>query len=652
MRTKIFSTLLSIIVLFPAHSQTVKKLMEEADMTLYREQFEAAIAKYDEVLDKKPDHSRAKYHQLIAKHLSSFRGKDLKDLLAFEDTQGHTDKFYNYWMGRVHLVRYEFELAERHFDAFLDLDTYKSKEIINETLDFKDIIARAKDYYNHPSEFELEQLDYPINSKHADLSPGYFNDHNELVFTSSRPTSDWKKSPNDFLVFHTLKKSSNGWSTPEVLRNIGVLPFNAPRVEVVNEDGKLFIYKNQNGGDLFFSSPKEFGWTIPEEFDSKITTTRLESDFFINDEENQILFASKRGGNGLDIYESVLKIDGTWSTPKPIAGKVNSRFDEDSPFISHDGQTLYFSSNRPESMGGFDVFQSQYNSVTKTWSEPVNLGFPINTIDDEINYQLQEDNLSGFLSSNRLHSLGDYDIYYFHKEGQAKLKGTIVDEKGQPMANAIVKYHPEKYLDESFSAMTDENGNYQLQLFSNESYRVEVFDDLTLVHEDKFNSTITGHNKLLKNDLNLVEVVKKEQTDFVALYEGGPEEQSESLSMLGSKFRVGQKAVLRNIYFQSGSAAINLEAAPVIEQVVTVLTDYPEIKLEIGGHTDNRETRGNRNETSLMRAETVKNQLVLQGIDPSRVVTRGYADSEPLASNDDEEDGRELNRRIEVRVIE
>lgn len=652
MRTKIFSTLLTAIILFPAHSQTIKKMMEKADMTLYREQFEAAVDLYDEILKKKPEHSGAKYHQLIAKHLSTSRGQDLSALLAFEDSKGHTDKFYNYWMGRVHLLRYEFDLAERHFDAFLALDTYKSKEIIEETQDFKDAIMVAKRYYDHPSEFELEQLDYPINSKHADLSPGYFNDHNELVFTSSRPTLEWQKSPNDFLVFHTLRESSNGWSTPQILRNIGVLPKNAPKVEVVNEDGKLFIYKNQNGGDLFYSNPEEYGWTIPEEFDSKITTTRLESDFFINDQENKILFASKRGGNGLDIYESNLKIDGTWSTPKPISGKVNSRFDEDSPFISHDGQTLYFSSNRPESMGGFDVFQSQYNSVTKTWSEPVNLGFPINTIDDEINYQLQEDNLSGFLSSNRLHSLGDYDIYYFHKEGQAKLEGIVLDENDQPMANAIVKYHPEKYLDESFSTMTDANGYYQLQLFSNESYRVEVYDDLTLVHNDKFSTTITGHKKLLKNDLKLADEVQKSQTDFTALYEGGNKEESESLSMLGSKFRVGQKAVLRNIYFQSGSASLNLEAAPVIERVVSVLTEYPEIKLEIGGHTDNQEARGNRDQISLIRAEAVKSHLVMKGIDADRITTKGYAAMDPLASNDDEEDGRELNRRIEVRVIE
>lgn len=652
MRTKIFSTLLTVIILFPAQAQSIKKMMEKADMALYREQFEEAVALYDDVLNKKPEHSGAQYHQLIARHLSTSRGQDLSDLLAFEDSKGHTDKFYNYWMGRVHLLRYEFDLAERHFDAFLELDTYKSKEIIKETMDFKDAIVVARGFYDQPSEFELEQLDYPINSKHADLSPGYFNDHNELVFTSSRPTKEWQKSPNDFLVFHTLKESSNGWTTPQILRNIGVLPRNAPKVEVVNEDGKLFIYKNQNGGDLFYSNPEEFGWTIPEEFDSKITTTKLESDFFINDQENKILFASKRGGNGLDIYESNLKIDGSWSAPKPIAGKVNSRFDEDSPFISHDGQTLYFSSNRTESMGGYDVFQSQYNSVTKTWSEPVNLGFPINTIDDEINYQLQEDNLSGFLSSNRLHSLGDYDIYYFHKEGQAKLEGIVLNENDQPLANAIVKYHPEKYLDESFSTMADENGYYQLQLFSNESYRVEVYDDLTLVHSDKFSTTITSHKKLLKNDLKVTDEVKKPQTDFTALYEGGNKEESETLSMLGSKFRVGQKAVLRNIYFQSGSASLNLEAAPVIDRVFAVLTDYPQIKLEIGGHTDNKEARGNRDEISLIRAEAVKSHLVMKGIEADRITTKGYAANDPLASNDDEEDGRELNRRIEVRVIE
>ena len=651
MKTKIFSTLLTLVLLFPAYSQSIKKMVEKADMTLYRDELSEAIKLYDEVLEKRPDNTRAQYHQLIARHLSTSRGQDLTDLLAFEEDKGSTDKFYNYWMGRIHFLRYEFDLAERHFDAFLDLDTYKSKEIIRETLVFKDVIASAKKYYNNPSEYKLEQLDYPINSKHADLSPGFFNDQNELVFTSSRPTSEWQKSPTDFLVFHALKKSSNGWSTPQILRSIGVLPKDAPKVEVVDEKGKLFIYKDQNGGDLFVSSPEAHGWSVPKEFDAKISTTRLESDFFINDAQNKILFASKRGGNGQDIYESDLKPDGTWTTPRPIAGNVNSRFDDDSPFISHDGQTLYFCSNRPESMGGFDVFQSQYNAMDKTWSEPVNLGFPINTIDDEINFQLHEDNLSGFLSSNRLHSLGDYDIYYFYKEGRTKMEGIVVDKNGQPIANATVKYHPEKYLDETFSTSTDENGYYQLQLFSNESYRIEIFDDLTLIHEGQFETTTHGNNKVFKHDLKVLTDVQNKQTDFASLYKGKNEE-NESLSMLGSKFRVGQKAVLRNIYFRSGSASLNREATPVIDQIVAILTEHPNIRLEIGGHTDNVEARGNRYKVSLMRANTVKDQLVRNGIEADRISTKGYSASDPLASNDDEEDGRELNRRIEVRIIE
>lgn len=651
MRTKIFSTLVLVFVLFSTQAQSVKKLMEQADLTLYKEQFAEAIVHYDAILRRSPNHERAKYHQLIAKHLTELRGQDLSDLLLFEATQGHKDKFYNYWLGRVHLVRYDFDVSQRHFEAFLNLDTYKSKEILQETLDYLEIIRVAKLYYDDPTNFELEQLDYPINSKHADLSPGFFRDHNELVFTSSRPTDEWQKKPEDFLVFHTLKET-NSWSTPQILRNIGILPGNAPKVEVVNEDGKLFIYKNLGGGDLFFSSPGEYGWTIPEEFDSKITSTRLESDFFINDEENKILFASKRGGNGLDIYESSLEADGSWSNPKPVDGLVNGKYDEDSPFISHDGQTLYFSSNRPESMGGFDVFQSRYNTVTKTWSEPVNLGFPINTIDDEINFQMQEDNLSGFLSSNRLHSLGDYDIYYFHEVGQAKLEGVVLDANNQPIAEAIVKYHPEKYLDESFSAITDENGYYQLELFSNESYRVEVFEDLTLVLEGKFNSTITGRKKLLQKDWTVNQSAPVAKTDFSTLYEGSNEEESERLSMLGSKFRIGQKAVLNNIYFRSGSTSLNDEAVKVIDLVVALFEDYPELKLEIGGHTDNKEARSNRMEIALQRAEIVKSQLVNQGISADRIITKGYGATDPLASNDDEEDGRELNRRIEVRVIE
>lgn len=653
MRTRIFSAIIATLCLWSAQAQSVKKLMEKAELAFYREQFPSAILQYDAILQKNPKHTQARYHQLIAQHLTTSRGKDMSELLAFEDSKGHSDKFYNYWMGRVHLLRYEFELAQRHFEAFLDMNTYRSKEIQKETSDFVDLIKVARSYYEKPSDFELEQLDYPINSVHADLSPGYFNDHNELVFTSSRPSDSWQKSPQDFLVFHTLKENSEQWSQPTILANIGILPQQAPKVEVVNDDGKLFIFKNKDGGDLFFSRPSEYGWTMPQEFDSKIKSTKLESDFFINDQENKILFASKRGRSGLDIYESNLNNDGTWSTPKPISGGVNTDFDEDSPFLSRDGQTLYFSSNRPNSMGGFDIFQSRYNTVTKIWSEPVNLGFPINTIDDEINFQLQEDQLSGFLSSNRLHSLGDFDIYYFHKEGQAKLDGYVKDENGEAVPFAVVKYHPEIYLDESFTVVTDGDGYYQLQLFANESYTVEVWQDVTKVHEGKFRTTIEGHRKMLQNDLNIRLPDTQNQVDFASLYDASSDESQEELNMLGSKFRAGQKAVIRNIYFAPGSSSLNMqEAAPIIDQIVEVLNEFPSLRLEVGGHTDNLESPSNRSQVSLSRAEMVKQQLLRLGIADNRLTTKGYGDMYPLSTNDDEEDGRELNRRIEVRVIE
>ena len=169
-------TILFMVLIYAVQveEQSVRKQLIRADLTLYKEHFEEAITLYDEILEKSPKNVQAQYHREVALHLTSHRGKSVENLLSFEDTKAHTDKFYNYWLGRIHYQRYEFHIAKKHFDAFLALDTYKSKEIIGETLIYQDKIKLAMDYYDNPNEFELETMSYPINSKHDDLSPGFF----------------------------------------------------------------------------------------------------------------------------------------------------------------------------------------------------------------------------------------------------------------------------------------------------------------------------------------------------------------------------------------------------------------------------------------------------------------------------------------------
>jgi outer membrane protein OmpA-like peptidoglycan-associated protein len=635
-----------------------KELIEQADYHFFKENLDKALELYNIILDNYPRNHYVQYHQYVAYHLTKGRGEDLDGLKEFEENEGHTDKFYNYWLGRIHYNRYEFELAQEHFQAFLELDIYKTREIIKETLQRLDDAKLAQEFYLNTNDFEIELLPSPINSEHADLSPAFFAGHNELLFVSSRPglTEVDLLNPG-FQVFHIEKDGSGDWNTPSVLNNLGILNHNNTKIEVVDNDGRLFVYQEENGeGDLLYSQPNGDTWTSPVEFDSNLKKRNIESHFFINDDETSILFSTRSLAGDLDIYQSELDAHTLeWSDPSPVIGGVNSNFDEDSPFLSHDGQTLYFSSNSPYSVGGFDVFKCEWQPVSQSWGSPENLGFPINTIDNEINFQLNADNISGFISSNRLHGEGDYDIYYFHKKGKVMASGSVYDElTKKPIEGLQIDFHPINYKDETFRTLSDQNGFYQNEIFTDEKFVVEISKDGRILHADEIESNHQELHKSFKQDFYItIPEILDQKTDFYALYDKRtPEPTYEKLSRLGSKFRAGQKAMLRNVYFDLHSAHIKEESIGVMNALLNMMTDYSDLRIVVEGHTDNSGSADLNLVLSQNRASSVKKFLVSNGISAERISTRGYGSTRPLASNDDEQDGRELNRRIEVVVIE
>ncbi|MFY0628153.1 MAG: OmpA family protein [Reichenbachiella sp.] len=634
-----------------------KELIEQADYYFFKENFEKAIVLYDSILHNYPKNHYVIYHQYVAHHLTDGRGTDLSSLQEFERNEGHTDKFYNYWLGRIHHERYEFDIARKHFEAFLDLEIYRTKEIIHETEKRRNESIRAQSFYLSPNEYEVVALAAPINSKFNDLSPAFFGGHNELLFVSSRPEMVTEEIANSQMrIYHTEKTSSYEWNAPTSLDYLGNISDKNAKIEVVNNDGRLFVYKeNSEQGELYYSEPTENRWSDFKQFHSNLKDNKIESHFFINDDENIVFFSSISSTGDLDIYQSELNSSNNrWSDPSPVPGLLNSKFDEDSPFLSHDGKELYFSSNRPESIGGFDIFRSEWSDNTQSWNTPINIGFPINTIDDEISFQLNEDNISGFFSSNRIHGEGDFDIYHFHKQGKVLISGNVYDEiTGAKLDGVQIDFKPLKNADETFRAATNENGFFKKEILQDEQFIVELSVNGQIVKTEQLKSQ---HDDLKKSFTKNFEISlpKKldEQTDFLALYDRNNERQYEKIDMLGSKYRAGSKAMLKNIYFDIKSDHLKEESTPVLEKLLQMMKNSEKLNIQIEGHTDDSGPDKINQILSGKRAVSVKNFLVNNGVSAQRIGTKGYGSSRPLASNDDEKDGRELNRRIEIIAIE
>ena len=613
-------------------------MLINADYTFYSENFEDAIHLYEAVLTRRPESDKAMYHKMIAEYMTVKRTEDVTPLIDFYKDASASDRFFHYWMDRIYLGQYNFHHAREHFKTFLSQDAFKSKEILAETREYIAMIKEAKKYYDNPADYRIEQLPEPINSEYADLSPATYRSQKEMVFTSSRRVDGLSKTENEFLVFHTSMADDKTWLDPEALVNLGSLPPNSTSLGVSNDDGKMFLYVDKGGDALHYSMPENGAWNTPQDAELQIGHKDIASDFFLNEAEDMLIFASARGYQ-LDLYESRMTSKG-WSKPKPLRG-INTKWDEDSPYVTPDGNTIYFSSNREASMGGYDIFKSTWDRRRKKWSSPENLGYPINTIDDEINFKLAKDNRTGFLSSNRLSSFGDYDIFYFAKKDVVIVQGKVMDFDDLPLSDMTLTFELMNPLHKKYIAKTNQRGEYQIEVPENEAFMIHVSIGKRDISTSNCRTSLARDMKVMNKNL----VVSSENL---------PDEHKakpvKTLSKARTQVHDAFTADITNIYFEEQSYEVSNTDQSAIQLMTRLLEHHPQMKIIIHGHADSHED--NQQELSLSRAESVKKILIDKNVDPGRIEVSGYGDSQLLASADDEDEGRELNRRIEVSIVE
>ena len=686
-----------LLVNYGLLAQKAEKAYERAEDLFYSEFLLEALYAYQDVLAIDPGYQDAVYKAEICSHLTIGRDNPLDKMLEYAETYGKKDKFFNYWMGRIYAQKYMFEEAKGAFELFLDRRGSKSKEIVSETKDFIAEAERRLSFFYNTDNYEIHQLDAPINTEGAELSPAFFKENDELLFMSSRNSG----SKETFAVYHAIKEN-NRWTDVSEITILGQFNRETANLEVVNEDGRLFVFNPAKGGDLYFSESRNGQWVRPVEFDSKVTTTHLKSHFFINEHEDRIIFATSgksKKDTDLDLYQTFKDAEsGKWSKPAPFNLVINSDFDEDSPYLTPDEKTLYFASNGHGTIGGFDIFKSELDPETLTWSEPVNLGFPINSPDDELYFKMNPDGKGGYFSSNRLHTKGDFDIYLFWEIEKIKIEGRVYDLVAkQAIEEGVIRFTPSQYTDEHFKSELTAKGKYQTEIIADETYLVEVIKDGVTLFTDEFEIHETGgiQTTYIKDFLFGAggKTTKPASDGVIASDNPKPQEtkpqvtsptvtqpqerkveqkstpvtnkpsnnstantprtaKPSAIKDLPKSYSTGRKAILHNVYFDFGTSGLSQTSNPVLNELLEVLKSNPSLKVEIGGHTDNVGSTDVNEWLSQRRAETVRNWLIKRGIEPGRLVAKGYGEAYPIASNDDEKDGRELNRRIEIFVIQ
>lgn len=408
----------------------------------------------------------------------------------------------------------------------------------------------------------------------------------------------------------------------------------------VSADGKYLVFTGcgRRGGmgscDLYFSDRIGDRWSEATNLGPAINTSASESQPSLSRDGQLLFFASNRPGGlgGDDLYVSGRKGDGSWSQPVNLGKTINTDGNDRYPFWAADNKTLYFTSTGRPGMGGADLFKTAVNDSNR-WEAPVNLGYPINTPGEETNLFIALDGKSAYFSKG---VDNDIDIYTFELPEELRpdpatyISVKVVDDAtGQPLV-ATVRLQQQTGRGRVATSTTDRTGRYLTVLPSGVDYGFSVERDGYLFYSDRF--TLTGDHSV-SNPFDLI--IRLQPVTKDAVVEDAEEDGA---------------IVLKNVFFETGSASLLPLSTEELDRLVSLLSNQPEVNVEIAGHTDDVGSEEDNQQLSERRALSVKTYLESQGVRAERISAVGHGESHPVADNDTEE-GRARNRRTTFRLL-
>ncbi|MCD4696933.1 MAG: OmpA family protein [Bacteroidales bacterium] len=576
-----------------------------------------------------------------------------------------------FYLGKAHKFNYEFDKAEKNFKIFKSKLKNKDLELFSEKI--KKEIRECKsgtDHVNNPSRVWIENMN-ELNSEYDDYGACISADESVLVFNSRKkgtiPHMQEAKNPNeDFSSDIYISYLENRqWTLAEKMGQ-SLNTEGEDEVVALSSDAQLMFLSRDNFGnrDLFQSDLIGNTWSVPKAlFQNSINTDFNESHASFSHNKIKIYFITDNpyaNKGGTDMFFSG-RINARhveeWGKAFTVGSELNTKYNEACIFMHPDGKTIYFTSKGHNSMGGYDIFKSV--RLPGKWSDPINLGYPVNTVYDEKYISVSASGKHAYISSNRKEeNQGGYDIYKVTFLGHEKpmiidtedhllashatpipestlegpvmidaknltvLKGRILDEFTKKAISADIEIvDNEKNEVISIFHSNSETGKFLISLPSGINYGIAVIAKDYLFYSENFNLPEMNDYQLVKKDIYLQNVC------------------------------IGCKIVLRNVFFDIGKFMLRPESTPELERLHKLLNNIPRLKVEISGHTDNTGSEITNQKLSENRAKAVVEYLVRKGIGADRVNYKGYGSSEPMADNTTSK-GRQLNRRTEFKIIE
>ena len=485
-----------------------------------------------------------------------------------------------------------------------------------------------------------------INTKHAEYSPSFSND--KLFFVSNRKSEKiYKGTGTPFtdlyevktrganVDINSLKKLEDNINQEKV--NEGSITFSSDGTYMIFAKGNNGKSSGRNNVDLYWSRFRRGVWTNPRLLNVN-TSRSWDSTPYLSKDGKTLYFASNRskGYGGTDIYKANVNRRGRWINIQNLGPEINTPGNELFPSVTEDGR-LYFSSDNHEGFGGLDIFVASRRGGKITIKNP---GKPLNSSGDDFGVNPYNPT-RGFFTSNRDGGSGDDDIYTFiNNDPNLKivnytLKGTTLTPKNDKidlsiLGNSVVKLVDTtgQIIDETF---TDENGTFAFTVYGDENY--------ILIGEKENYFSTRGEFTTIGKELD-----KSTLKDFITNVEF-------EKNLILDRIVVNKSIVLDNIYYDLDKADIREDAALELDKLVVILRDNPNISIELSSHTDDRASVEYNQDLSQRRAESAVYYILSKGITENRIIAKGYGESQLIIANAKSEEEHQINRRTEFKVI-
>ncbi len=555
--------------------------------------------------------------------------KDYTASVADFDIAMHMDSVYS----KVYLLPYsislagagKFQQALNAVNEFLATPSLNQQSIKAGNYR-KSVYTFALDYEKkHPANgyvFTPLNLGDNINTKDLEYFPSLTIDGTKMIF-NRRIAGDEDFYESNFI--------DGNWSKAEPLGGKVNTNLNEG-AQNISQDGQLLVFtgcnypEGEGSCDLYFSVRTNNGWSESQNLGPVVNTDLWESSPSLSPDKRDLYFASRRPGGfgGSDIWVTHRLPTGKWSRPENLGEAVNTSGDEGCPFMHADNETFYFTSNGHPGYGKTDLFFSKKINDS-SWVVAENLGYPINTIDDEGSLIVAADGKTAYYASDGADSKGGLDIYSFQLREDVRplrtlwVKGKVFDKKTNAGLPSAVELTDIKNGNLISKIQTDEDGNYLVTLPVGKDYAFNVNRKGYLFYSDNFS-------------------LQKNNTDsaFVVNIPLQPIEK-------------GATIVLKNIFFETGKFDLKNESKSELNKLVTLLNDNPNLKIQLDGHTDNVGQEKDNLLLSTNRAKAVVGYLLSKSVNAQRLTYKGFGSSRPVADNATEQ-GKALNRRTELSI--